>query len=52
MWRSMGQRFGRNVLDRELRVVKTFYGFGSTIDPIKEIVRAEVASADLLETDR
>lgn len=30
------------VLDRDLRVVKSFYGFGSTIDPIIEAVRREL----------
>ncbi|MCH7856246.1 MAG: TlpA family protein disulfide reductase [Gemmatimonadetes bacterium] len=29
------------VLDRDLRVVKSFYGFGSSIDPIKEAVLQE-----------
>jgi thiol-disulfide isomerase/thioredoxin len=32
------------VLDRELRIVKSFYGFGRSIDPIREVVRAELAS--------
>jgi thiol-disulfide isomerase/thioredoxin len=30
------------VLDRDLRVVQTFYGFGSSIDPIIEAVRGEL----------
>ncbi len=30
------------VLDRDLRVVKSFYGFGSSIDPIIEAVLQEV----------
>ena len=34
------------VLDRELRIVKSFYGFGRSIDPIRDVVLAELASAD------
>jgi hypothetical protein len=30
------------VLDRELRVVKSFYGFGRTVDPIRETVMREL----------
>lgn len=30
------------VLDRDLRVVRSFYGFGSSIDPIKEAVLQEL----------
>ena len=30
------------VLDRDLRMVKSFYGFGSSIDPIKEAVLQEL----------
>ena len=30
------------VLDRDLRMVKSFYGFGSSIDPIKEVVLQEL----------
>ncbi len=33
------------VLDRELRVVKSFYGFGRSIGPIRDVVLAELASA-------
>lgn len=32
------------VLDQELRVVRSFYGFGDNIDPIKETVERELAS--------
>ena len=32
------------VLDRELRIVKSFYGFGRSIDPIRDVVLAELAS--------
>ena len=32
------------VLDRELRIVKSFYGFGRSVDPIREVVLAELAS--------
>jgi len=31
------------VLDRDGRVVRTFYGFGSTLDPVEEAVRSELA---------
>ncbi len=31
------------VLDRELRIIRSFYGFGTSIDPIKEAVRVELA---------
>jgi thiol-disulfide isomerase/thioredoxin len=34
------------ILDSELRVAKSFYGFGRTIDPIRAAVRAELAAAD------
>ena len=30
------------VLDRELGVVKSFYGFGRTVDPIRETVMREL----------
>ena len=33
------------VLDRELRVVKVFYGFGRSIDPIRDAVAAELTAA-------
>jgi thiol-disulfide isomerase/thioredoxin len=32
------------VLDRDLRVIRGFYGFGSSIDPIKEAVERELAA--------
>ena len=32
------------VLDRDLRVIRGFYGFGSSIDPIKETVEKELAA--------
>jgi len=32
------------VLDRELRVVKSFYGFGRTVDPIRETVMRELGT--------
>lgn len=32
------------VLDQDLRVVRSFYGFGDNIDPIKETVERELAS--------
>ena len=35
------------VLDRDLRVIRGFYGFGSTIDPIKETVEKELAAGGL-----
>jgi thiol-disulfide isomerase/thioredoxin len=34
------------VLDRDLRVVKSFYGFGSSIDPIKEVVLQQLGTPD------
>lgn len=33
------------VLDTELRVVRSFYGFGDSVDPIREIVEGEVATS-------
>ena len=30
------------VLDRDLRIVRSFYGFGSSIDPIKDVVQSEL----------
>ena len=30
------------VLDRDLRIVRSFYGFGSSIDPIKDAVQSEL----------
>jgi thiol-disulfide isomerase/thioredoxin len=33
------------VLDADLRVVRSFYGFGDSVDPIREVVEAEVAAA-------
>ena len=30
------------VLDRDLRIVRSFYGFGSSIDPIKDVVESEL----------
>ena len=35
------------VLDRDLRVIRALYGFGSTIDPIKETVEKELAAGGL-----
>lgn len=32
------------VLDRELRIVKSFYGFGRSIAPIRAVVRSELGS--------
>ncbi len=32
------------VLDRDLRVIRGFYGFGSSIDPIKQAVERELAA--------
>ena len=32
------------VLDRDLRVIRGFYGFGSSIDPIKETLEKELAA--------
>jgi thiol-disulfide isomerase/thioredoxin len=32
------------VLDREQRIVRTFYGFGRSIDPIRDVVLSEVVS--------
>ncbi len=34
------------ILDRELRVAKSFYGFGRTIDPIRAAVLAELEAVD------
>jgi thiol-disulfide isomerase/thioredoxin len=34
------------VLDRDLRVVRSFYGFGTSIDPIIEAVEEELKAAD------